>query len=78
MKPSLRIVPPAAKPAAEELRQRVKKMPKPASMLQCRCGSREFIEARQGVLLKAGKPSGGTKVLICVNCLLRGERVVVV
>jgi len=50
---------------------------KAESILQCRCGSREFIEARQGVLLKAGKPAGGTKVLICVNCLLRGERVVV-
>lgn len=77
MKPDLRIVPPAAKPAAEEVRQRVRRMPKPAGMIQCRCGSREVIEARQGVLLKEGKPSGGTKVMLCVNCLLRGERVVV-
>lgn len=78
MKPPLRIVPPAAKPAGEDVRQRVKRMAKPPEMLQCnRCGSRELIEARQGVLLKNGKPSGGTKVLICVNCLLHGERVVV-
>lgn len=46
-------------------------------MLECRCGSREMIEAKTGVLLKNGRATGGTKVMLCVNCLLRGERVIV-
>lgn len=58
--------------------QRVRAAGKSDAIVQCnRCGSREVIEAKQGMLIKDGKPSGGTKVLICVNCLLRGERVVV-
>jgi hypothetical protein len=77
MAPPLKLVPKAAPSAKEAVRQRVRATPKPATMLQCRCGSREVIEARQGVLLRGGKPSGGSKVLICLNCMLRGERVVV-
>jgi hypothetical protein len=51
-------------------------MPKPATMIQChRCGGREVIETKIGVLMKNGKPTGGTKQLLCVGCLLRGERV---
>jgi hypothetical protein len=50
---------------------------KPLDMIQCyRCGGREVIEAKVGVFLKAGKPTGGTKTLLCVCCLVRGERVV--
>lgn len=63
---------------AEEVRKRVRAMPKPATMVQChRCGGREVIETKIGVLLKNGKTSGGTKQLLCVCCLLKGERVVV-
>lgn len=63
---------------AEEVRKRVRAMPKPATMVQChRCGGREVIETKIGVLLKNGKTSGGTKTLICVSCLLAGKRVVV-
>lgn len=62
----------------EEVRKRVRAMPKPATMVQChRCGGREVIETKIGVLMKNGKPSGGTKTMICVGCLLKGERVVV-
>lgn len=51
-------------------------MAKPAEMLQCRrCGGREFTETVTGSILRHGKPSGGTKALICVICLLAGERV---
>jgi hypothetical protein len=51
--------------------------PKPAAMLQCRrCGGREVIEAKIGVSLEGGKAQGGTKVLLCALCLLKGERVV--
>ena len=62
---------------AEEVRMRVRAMPKPATMVQChRCGGREVIETKIGVLMKNGKPTGGTKALLCVCCLMKGERVV--
>ena len=61
---------------AEAVRKRVRAMPKPATMVQChRCGGREVIETKIGVLMKDGKPTGGTKQLLCVGCLLKGERV---
>ncbi|MGY3172423.1 hypothetical protein ACVWYU_001800 [Pseudomonas sp. TE12234] len=63
---------------AEEVRKRVRAMPKPATMVQChRCGGREVIETKIGVLMKNGKSTGGTKALLCVCCLLKGERVVI-
>ncbi|CFN69610.1 hypothetical protein L550_0475 [Bordetella pertussis H973] len=46
-------------------------------MIQCpRCGGREVIETRIGVFETARTWSGGTKVLLCVLCFMRGERVV--
>jgi len=69
---------PAPDTPAEQVRKRIRAMPKPATMVQChRCGGREVIETKIGVLMKNGRPTGGTKALICVGCLLRGERVVV-
>ena len=63
---------------AEKVRKRVRAMPKPPTMVQChRCGGREVIETKIGVLMKNGKPTGGTKTMICVGCLLGGHRVVV-
>ncbi len=60
----------------EQVRRRVRAMPKPATMVQChRCGGREVIETKIGVLMKNGKPTGGTKVLLCAQCFMRGERV---
>jgi hypothetical protein len=59
----LRLIPQAPAPEKERVRQRIKAMPKPATMLQCRCGSRDMIETKTGVLFKNGKASGGTKVL---------------
>jgi hypothetical protein len=56
---------------------RLKKAPKPASMISChRCGGCSVIETKIGVLFKNGKPSGGRKQLICALCLMQGERVV--
>lgn len=52
-------------------------MGKPVSMLECRCGSREFIETKSGVLYKNGRPTGGTKQLLCLHCLMKGDRVVI-
>jgi len=69
---------PAPDSPLEEHRKRVRAMPKPAEMLQChRCGSRELIQTKIGMMLKAGKATGGTKQLLCAACHRRGERVVV-
>lgn len=73
---SLKLVPAAEPTPTERVRQRVRAN-KPATMLQCRCGGREMIETKTGVLLKGGKPTGGTKQIICAACMLKGERVVV-
>jgi hypothetical protein len=57
-------------------RSRVRAMERPAEMLQCRrCGGREFTETVTGALVRRGKMVGGTKTLVCVTCLLAGERV---
>lgn len=46
-------------------------------MLQCRrCGGREVIETKVGVLWQAGKTKGGTKQILCATCAMKGERVV--
>jgi hypothetical protein len=56
---------------------RIKKHPKPASMLQCRrCGGREVLELKAGVLYQDGKTKGGIKTIVCASCFLKGERVV--
>ena len=58
------------------VRERVKAEPKPVALVEChRCGGREFIETKTGLMFDRGKTSGGTKNLICVGCLLNGERV---
>ena len=63
---------------ADQVRKRVRRAPKPAALLQCRrCEGREVIETKIGVVLKDGRPTGGTKQLLCAVCLLRGERVVI-
>ena len=77
-KPKLHLIQgtPAPDTPAEQVRNRVRAMPRPATMIQChRCGGREVIETKIGVLMKNGKPTGGTKQLLCVGCLLQGERV---
>jgi hypothetical protein len=59
-------------------RRRLKAHDKPAEMLSCRrCSGREFIEAKTGVLLRNGKPVGGTKALLCTACLAQGQRVAI-
>lgn len=60
----------------QNVRDRLKAT-KPAEMLQCRrCGGREVIETRTGVLFKNGRVSGGVKAWICAGCHRKGERVV--
>lgn len=74
----LHVVKPA--PAPTSARERVAdrlNAAKPAEMLQCsRCGGREVIETKVGVLMRGGKASGGTKQILCATCWRRGERVV--
>ena len=47
-------------------------------MLQCRCGCRELIEVKSGVMYVDGKTQGGTKQMICAACFARGEIVTVI
>ncbi|MBK7822995.1 MAG: hypothetical protein IPJ61_18595 [Tessaracoccus sp.] len=64
---------------AERVRKRIRAMPKPPSMLQChRCGGREVIQTKIGVLFHNGKLKGGTAQILCASCFLKGERVVLV
>lgn len=58
---------------------RIKAMPKPACMLQCRrCGGCETMVLTSCAMLKNGKVGGGTKQIVCASCFMRGERVVLV
>lgn len=70
--------PPEPTTYADEVRKRVRerKVPIP-HMIQChRCGGREVIETKLGMLYKNGKPVGGAKCVLCAACFMRGERVV--
>lgn len=61
----------------QRVRDRVKRAPKPAEMIQChRCGCREILPLTTGAVLKNGKVSGGTTVHVCAACYMKGERVV--
>jgi hypothetical protein len=65
-------------PAPDEpVNNRAKKASKPADMLQCpRCGGREVMETIIGAMIQARKLKGGTRAIVCVGCLMKGERVV--
>ena len=72
---TLHLVPTAPVPAKPKTR--TARASKPADMLQCpRCHGREVVETILGAMLVAGKLKGGTKQIVCVGCLLKGERVV--
>jgi hypothetical protein len=78
-KPKLHVISgtPAPDTPAEQVRKRVRAADKPATMIQChRCGGREVIETKIGVMMKNGKPTGGTKQILCALCFMKGERVV--
>jgi len=81
-KPKLHVIdgtppPPPATPA-DEVRKRMRERPKPIpALIQChRCGGREVFETKIGMIYKAGKASGGTKQVLCAQCFMKGERVV--
>ena len=74
----LKLVPAAEPTPVEKVRQRVRAMPRPEYLLQCpRCGGREMIETKIGMVMRNSKPAGGTKQIVCASCFMRGERVVV-
>lgn len=77
----LTLVPPPTAPRDKKVERIAKiKREAPPSLLQCplrTCLSTSFIEERTGVMLRNGKASGGTKVLICAMCMTRGKRTVV-
>ena len=72
----LTIVPASAPPEPERLRLKRRADPKPPTMLQCRCGSRDVLQVKTGVLMSAGKPTGGTRQLLCAACYMTGKRIV--
>jgi len=73
---TLHLIPAAPKPD-DPPNSRAKKASKPADMIQCpRCGGREVMETVIGAMIQARKLKGGTRQIICVGCLLKGERVV--
>lgn len=68
---------PAPDTPAERVRKRMRATDKPAAMIQChRCGGREVIETKVGMLFKNGRAQGGTKSILCATCHRNGERVV--
>ena len=70
---------PAPDTPAERVRKRVRAADKPAAMIQChRCGGREVIETKVGMLFKNGRAQGGTRTILCATCHRQGERVVLV
>jgi hypothetical protein len=61
----------------QRLVDRVKARARPETMLQCpRCGGREVLELKAGVMFQNGKTKGGTKQIVCACCFMKGERVV--
>ena len=72
----LTIVPASTPPESERLRLKRRADPKPPAMLQCRCGAREVLQVKAGVMIRAGKPVGGTLQLLCAACFMQGKRVV--
>lgn len=78
-KPRLHVIPgtPAPESPAEKVRKRIRAMPRAPGVIQChRCTGMEVIESRIGATWESGRAKGGTKVLLCVSCLMKGERVV--
>lgn len=72
----LKLVPNSEPSPGEKIRQRLK-AGKPDVVLQCRCGGRDLIEVKSGMLFRNGKAVGGTKQYLCAHCFQRGERVVI-
>ncbi len=57
--------------------QRRARMPHPEHMITChRCGGREVIETKIGMVYRNNRAVGGTKAVLCATCLMQGERVV--
>lgn len=76
---ALKLVPPA-EPAAETPRSKIARglaAKTPAYLLKCpRCAGMELVETVTGVeVTKAGTHRRGTKVKLCLSCLMQGQRV---
>lgn len=71
----LHLVPPAEPSPVEKVRQRVRRMPKGQTVLQCpTCASRDSIEGANGVMkTEDGRFTGGRKTRFCAYCLAKGK-----
>ena len=79
MPPRLHVIPgaPAPDTPVERVRKRARATLKPPFMVDChRCGGREVIETRIGLMARNRRASGGTRQYLCALCFMRGERVV--
>lgn len=71
----LKSVPKSDPPAAELIRQRIKRRARPDGMIQCnRCGGRTIMTTVTGAFIKNGRRSGGTVTDkdVCYHCHQRG------
>jgi DNA-directed RNA polymerase subunit RPC12/RpoP len=67
----LRLVPPKTLSLVEQVRERVKAMPRPEGMCQCpQCGGRTSLTMRNGTRIKNGRLIPGTLIehYICADC----------
>lgn|GEM_PF-5375511 len=75
---ALKLVPPADPPALsprEEIGKRIAAKT-PAYLLKCpRCAGMELVETVTGVEVRGGKHTRGTKVKLCLSCLMQGQRI---
>lgn len=78
-KPNLHVIDGTAKDddPRQKARKVMQKRPQAAHLLRChRCGSSSVVEVKTGMIVKSGKPQGGTKQLLCAFCLMKGQHVV--
>lgn len=71
----LKLVPKTNPSAAEEVRQRVKRMARPDGAMQCnRCGCRTSLTTINGQVIRHGRKTGGTVIDkdVCAECWKRG------
>lgn len=55
----------------------IDKIKAPGVVLECpRCAGRDTLEVTNGVMVKNRKVVGGTKMIVCAHCYVKGERVV--
>lgn len=73
---ALKLIP--GTPPPDTPKQRViNKIKAPGVVLECpRCAGRDVLEITNGATISKRKLVGGTKMVVCAHCYMKGERVV--